>query len=238
MRGSMLDNGAVAADAYLAWWSLAGVDCAMAEKPVNWLRPSVAPLAGASPSPQSVGPSRPATLEAFAAWAATDPARPERNWPGTLILPTCRVGAPLMIVSDMPDQADMAAGALFTGKAGDLLDAMLRAIGIARADVAITSLFLARPPGGMVEASDLDIAAQRMRLLLSLTAPSRALLLGDRTARALLPADGSEGLRTLNHDGGTVAAVATFHPRLLLGQPAAKAECWRALLELIKDDIR
>src|SRR3546814_14502365 len=76
----------------------------------------------------------------------------------------------------------------------------------------------------MVEASDLAAAAARMRTYVMLAAPRRLLLLGDRTIRALLPAADS-GSRVFNHDGGTLPVFATFHPRLLLGQPAAKAEC-------------
>jgi DNA polymerase len=91
----------------------------------------------------------------------------------------------------------------------------------------------------MVEASDLAHVADRIRLHVHLAAPRRLLLLGDRTARALLPTDGADrsaGLRPFSHDGGTVPAIATFHPRLLLSQPAAKAECWRALQSLIEED--
>ena len=116
---------------------------------------------------------------------------------------------------------------------------MLRAIGLGRADVYITPLFFARPPGGMVEAGDLAIAAARMRTHVHLARPRRLLLLGDRTNRALLDADGgtaADSLQDFNHDGGTIPAVATFHPRLLLTQPAAKAQCWRALQSLIEED--
>jgi uracil-DNA glycosylase family 4 len=235
----MIADVAATADAYMAWWSLAGVDCAIAETPVNWLRPVVSPSPAPGPAIAAPGRERPSTLEAFTTWAISDPTRPERNWPGAPILPAGGPDAPLMIIGDMPDQADMAAGALFSGKAGELLDAMLRAIGLTRAQTMIAPLFFARPPGGMVEAADLETAATRMRLLISLATPARVLLLGDRATKALAGAtDGGDGLRPLNHDGGTVASIATFHPRLLLGQPAAKAECWRALSLLIEDEAR
>jgi DNA polymerase len=89
----------------------------------------------------------------------------------------------------------------------------------------------------MVEATDIAQAADRMRTQIELARPQQLLLLGDRTARAFLPAAASGGLDHLpffNHDGGTVPTLATFHPRLLLGQPAAKAECWRALQRLAR----
>jgi len=111
---------------------------------------------------------------------------------------------------------------------------MLRAIGLDRQDVHLASLFLSRPPGAMVEATDLALAATRMRTHVMFASPQRLLLLGDRTIRTLMPTADS-GLRKFNHDGGTLPAFATFHPRLLLGQPAAKAECWRVMQGLIEE---
>ncbi len=240
MRGQYQDQAAVAADAYLAWWQLAGVECAVAEAPVDWLRPVVAPQPATVHAPRTSQPvsEKPETLEMFQQWIMTDSAQPERRWPGPLLMPAGQVDAPLMILTDMPDPADMNAGSLMAEAAGRLLDAMLRAIGLKRDDVHIGSLFFSRPPGGMVEASDLHSAAERARLHASLARPRRLLLLGDRTKRALLAAnDGADtkGLRDFNHQGGTVPAIATFHPRLLLTQPMAKAECWQDLQSLIED---
>lgn len=239
MRGLLQDNAANA-DAYLAWWQLAGVDCAIGESPVDWLRPASAqPLAPnaavAAPAPVV---EKPQSLESFHAWLAEDPAQPERRWPGTIILPTGAQQSTLMVVTDLPDPADMQDGRLLADRAGTLFDAMLRAIGLDRNAIYLASLFTARPPGGMVEATDLSAAADRMRTHVALARPRRLLLLGDRTIRALLPTSDNEdadALRDFNHDGGTVPVVATFHPRLLLTQPAAKAECWRTLQSLIEE---
>lgn len=245
MRGLEREFGAVLPDAYMAWWALAGVDSAVGEAPVNWLRPVVRP---AQPVDQPFQPARlpepekPKTLDAFLDWLATDSAQPERRWPGTPILPAGPEQASLMVVTDMPDIADAQAGHLFADKAGTLFDAMLCAIGLQRDAIYLASLFAVRPAGGMVEASDLDQAAERMRLLIHLAGPRRLLFLGDRTARILLPnndtandAGDLAGLRPFNHQGGTMPAIATFHPRLLLSQPAAKKECWRALQSLIEE---
>lgn len=231
-----MDNAAVAADAYLAWWRLAGVECAVAEQPVNWLRPTPAPRP-AQPAEPAAAPL-PADLAAFHLWLETDASHPERRWPARAIYPAGPADAPLMVVTDMPDPADMDAGRLLADKAGALFDAMLRAIGLDRSHIYVASLFFVRPPGGMVEAADLASAAARMRTQVHLARPRRLLLLGDRATRALMPTDGASeafGLRHFNHDGGTVPAVATFHPRLLLGQPMAKAECWRTLQSLIEE---
>ncbi|WP_336971735.1 uracil-DNA glycosylase family protein [Sphingobium aromaticiconvertens] len=240
MRGLLQNEAALAADAYLAWWSLAGVDCAIGEEPVDWLRPArpaepsiTRPLAAPAPT------QHPATLDAFHLWLAKDNRHPESHWaPGRAILPTGIAGARLMIITDMPDPADMNAGALFADRAGTLFDAMLRAIGLTRDDIYLTAMALARPPGGSLDADDTARLVERMRAQVALVRPARLLLLGDRTIRALLPtsdSDPRDGLRFFNHEGGTVPVAATFHPRLLLTQPAAKAECWRTLQSLIED---
>ena len=236
MRG-LLHDDAGTADAYLAWWQLAGVDCAIGETPVNWLRPVAArPVASAAATATPVV-DKPRTLESFLAWLAEDPSQPERRWAGTQIAPVGGAQSSLMVVTDMPDPADLGEGRLLADRAGALFDSMLRAIGLDRASIHLASLFTARPPGGMVEAADLTVAAARMRTHVALAQPRRLLLLGDRTIRALMadevaPAD---SLLQFNHDDGTVPAVATFHPRLLLTQPAAKAECWRILQSLIEE---
>ncbi|MCI4589277.1 uracil-DNA glycosylase [Sphingobium sp. BYY-5] len=242
MRGIMQDNAALTADAYLAWWQLAGVESAVAEAPHNWLRPVPAAVSAShAPQPAEIAPqAKPQDLEAFHCWLESESSHPERRWPTPPIYPSGAVDSPLMVVTDMPDAADVAAGSLLADREGVLFDAMLRAIGIDRAQAYIASLFFARPPGGMVEAADLAIAAARMRTQVHLARPRRLLLLGDRTIRALMPTDSGavsgHSLRDFNHDGGTVPVVATFHPRLLLSQPAAKAECWRTLQSLIEED--
>ena len=227
------------ADAYLAWWELAGVDCATNEAPVDWLRPAPkASRADPAPVTSTASRARPTTLDAFHAWLAQDAGQPERRWPGQVILPEGAAQARLMVVTDMPDPADMAAATLLTDRAGLLFDAMLSAIGLRRADIYLASLFLSRPPGGMVETADLATAADRMRTHVSLVAPKHLLVLGDRTIRTFFPAAERGGMdisHFFNHDGGTVPALATFHPRLLLGQPAAKAECWRTLQRLVEE---
>ncbi|KEQ53473.1 uracil-DNA glycosylase family protein [Sphingobium chlorophenolicum] len=237
MRGLLRENAADAANAFMAWWNLAGVDCAVGEEPVDWLRPAQTPARPAisvgddGPVPAHA-PAKPASFATFLTWLSEDAVQPEQRWPGAMILPEGPAEAPLMVITDMPDPADVAAGTLLSDRAGQLFDGMLRAIGLKRADIHLASLFLSRPPGAMVEASDLAAAAARMRTHVMLAAPRRLLLLGDRTIRSLLPDAGS---RIFNHDSGTLPAFATFHPRLLLGQPAAKAECWRVLQGLIEE---
>jgi DNA polymerase len=216
---------------------MAGVDCATDEAPVDWLRPVTA-SPSPSPFPATAPSAKPATLEEFRTWLTQSPDQPERRWPGTLILPQGQAKSPVMVITDMPDPVDMEAGSLLADRAGRLFDAMLASIGLSRDNMYLASLFSSRPPGGMVEAADLSVAADRMRNHVSLAAPDRLLIMGDRTIRTFLPVQdkaGMDDLHFFNHDGGIVPALATFHPRLLLGQPAAKAESWRTLQRLAEE---
>lgn len=240
MRGSIQADIAAATSAYMMWWELAGVDYAATETAVDWRRPVAgrSPLVNAPILPPEAPAARPATLHAFQAWLVEDPDQPERRWPGLPIVPEGTAGARLMVITDMPDPADMTANTLLADQAGLLFDAMLAAIGLSRAEIYLVSLFLSRPPGGMVEATDLALAADRMRTHVTLAAPRQILLLGDRTVRTFFPTTarvGMDFLQYFNHDGGTVPALATFHPRLLMGQPAAKAESWRTLQRLVEE---
>jgi DNA polymerase len=141
-----------------------------------------------------------------------------------------------MILVDMPDREDEAAGALLSGAAGRLFDRMLAAIGRDRQSVYLTALSVKRPPAGRVT----DEAAEKLEALirhhLSLAAPKRVLALGNAASRALTGLDVTQArgsLRVIKHDGGTSEVLASFHPRFLFERPAAKADAWRDLKMLI-----
>lgn len=237
----------------MAWWALAGVDTAVSERPVNWLRPVMprdvphsAPARATAPAFPSSAPaseipapeSLPGNLEEFQSWLAESKGLYEAGWAGSRVLPAGPANAPLMIIGDMPDPEDEETGTLLSGDAGRLLDAMLAAIGLDRDRTYLASLSLTRFPGGMFDEADGTALALRMRHHIHLAAPRRVLLLGERTSRFLLPTNGpgmQPGLRILNHQGGTVEAVVVPHPRLLLRQPEGKAQSWHALQYLIED---
>ncbi len=94
-----------------------------------------------------------------------------------------------------------------------------------------------RAPGGLL---DNDIArdlARRMRHYLGLARPRAALILGDKTSRALLAAQAApapSNLPEINHDGGTMPVAALAGPELLMRRPLAKAASWQTLRLLSK----
>src|SRR3546814_14738126 len=75
---------------------------------------------------------------------------------GERIVPEAVARADLMIISDMPDMEDMRAGALFSGRVGQLFDALLGAIGLQREAIYFCSLASTRPPGGMFDDVSMD----------------------------------------------------------------------------------
>lgn len=219
------------AHALLGWWRAAGVDTLVADAPFNWLAreaPAAAPTGDASP----VVAALPATLDTLRAWLAAGDDLPEARWGTTRIAASGNSASGLMIVIDQPEPGDAAAGQLFAGDVGRLFDRMLAAIGRDRASIYLAPIASIRPPGGVMDEGSRTRLAQIMLHHIALAAPKRLLLMGNAASRALSGMDLRDargGIRQLNHPLGTVEMVATYPPRLLLDQPAAKAEAWKDL---------
>lgn len=225
-------------DGLLAWWALAGVDAVVGEERVNWLRPRPArrPDARSDGTPARAEAGYPDSLAPFLDYLATARDLPECQWPGRRMPPVGPQAPKLMIVLPAPDPAAEGADFPLRPDALALLDNMMRAIGLTLDRCHIACLSQIAPPGGVIPAELMDRLAHRMRHHIGLVAPGAVLLAGDQTSRALLsaePGDGAKNLPFVNHAGGMVAAISILHPRLLLGQPAAKAEAWRALRNLV-----
>lgn len=246
------------AESMCDWWSLAGVDALVGEEPAGWL---VVPPANdaASSKPKRVAeaelasPPLPAALQRqdtaeiaeakgpvvfpddwneFQNWLATGADVPGSQWDARRVLPVGDPGAPLMLLTAWPEIDDQQDGALFSGAAGQLLDAMLRAIGMARGDCYTSSLAVTRPAGGRCDGEE---AAELDRLLwhhLRLAKPERLLLIGSditRMAAATALPDARGRLLNINQDGAKMDAVAVAHPLMLLARPAQKAAAWDSL---------
>lgn len=225
----------------LGWWELAGLCTPVEDKAVNWL-PAPAQTQLANAKAMEAKPSgandMPHSLAEFLVWRKTSADVPEAAWPGARIVPGPAIDNSIMVITDLPDGEDMTAGMLLSGETGRLFDRMLRAIGLSRDAVYLCSLATTRPPGGMLSGADVQRLAEIMRRQIVLAAPRSILLLGDKTSRALLTSDSAETrgkLQFLNHEHGSIRAIATFHPRLLMRQAAAKAECWRDLQLFAKE---
>jgi uracil-DNA glycosylase len=148
--------------------------------------------------------------------------------------------APVMIVGEAPGAEEDRIGRPFVGRAGQLLDRMLAAIGLDRAGVQITNVIYWRPPGNRKPTSA-EIAACLPFVFrhIALSQPKVLVLAGGTAASALLPvSDGITRLRGRWFDlavPGLATLVRTlpmFHPAFLLRTPERKREAWRDLLAL------
>jgi len=221
----------------LAWWTLAGADQPVCEEPVGWLRPPAIARTVAGPTPKAVPGAFPGELSAFHDWLATSPDLPENAWPGPRVLPQGQQNPRLMIIVEAPEPEPLQPGVLFEQEAARLLTRIVSVVGLRLEDCYLASLSTVAPPGRILAAPVLAALTERMRWHIGLVAPSALLLLGDQASRALMSTEGAEkdkNLPFVNHSGGIVGAASIAHPRVMLGQPSAKAEAWRALQGLAK----
>jgi uracil-DNA glycosylase family 4 len=147
-------------------------------------------------------------------------------------------GARLMLVGDVPGDEEDRTGHVFAGEAGALLDRMLAAIGLSRADVYLTHVVPWRPPGNRTP-NPLETAAclPFMHRQIELVAPHIIVPLGQASAQWLL--GGKESLmrlrgRWLAYPGraGEVRTRVLMHPRLLLETPIYKRLAWQDLQQI------
>ena len=117
------------------------------------------------------------------------------------------------------------------------LDRLKRpAIGRDRQSIYLSSLAVARPVTGRIASEDAGALADLARHHVALVRPKRLLVMGDAANRALLETNAAMSgpkLHVVKHDFGQTEALATFHPRFLLDNPARKARAWRDLQMLI-----
>jgi uracil-DNA glycosylase family 4 len=221
----------------LGWWVEAGVDTSISETPRNWLVPparlAVVPSAQVTPALSAL----PADLSAFQRFLAEEDYVPGAPPASRRLTPFGEPDAGLMVIVDMPDTSDFQARALLGGECARLFDAMLAALGRTRETVYVAPLSPARIGAAGRIASDIAAPlAGLMRHHVALVRPRAIMLMGEETSRALLGMNRAEArgaLRPVNHDGGTVSAIAVPHPRTLRQQPGLKADAWREMRRLI-----
>ncbi|MGH8127579.1 MAG: uracil-DNA glycosylase [Gammaproteobacteria bacterium] len=137
-----------------------------------------------------------------------------------------------MIVGEAPGAEEDRRGEPFVGRAGQLLDAMLMALGTCREEVFITNIVKCRPPGNRDPKPEEAEACQGYLLAqIEHVRPALILALGGVAAHQLLGVDTPVGkLRGRVHEGpGACPLVVTYHPAYLLRTPTAKRHVWADL---------
>jgi DNA polymerase len=170
----------------------------------------------------------PTTLDAFRSWWLADATLP--GPPAQRVAPGGDAASGVMILIDMPDGGDAAAGRLLSGEASALFDRMLAAIGRARESVYLASIWPARPAGGIVDRQAGQALIATARHHIALAAPRRLLLVGRGPVEGLLGLDVPQARGRL-HDVDGVPTVVTHLPAPTWRAPL-KAAAWADLLLL------
>lgn len=138
-----------------------------------------------------------------------------------------------MVIGEAPGAEEDRRGEPFVGKAGQLLSAMLKAIGLARERVFIANILKSRPP------SNRDPRPEEVRACISylwrqieLIDPKLILCVGRIAAQTLLQTDVPIGkLRgRLHRIAANRPMIVTYHPAYLLRSPGEKRKAWSDLL--------
>jgi DNA polymerase len=145
--------------------------------------------------------------------------------------------ARLMFVGEGPGADEDAQGLPFVGKAGQLLNNMITAMGLKREEVYIANVVKCRPPGNRTPEPDeantctpflfRQIDVVRPQVLVALGATAATYLLGQRQPLA--------GLRGRVHAYRGTQLIVTYHPAYLLRDPRQKKEAWADLQIAMKE---
>jgi uracil-DNA glycosylase family 4 len=137
-----------------------------------------------------------------------------------------------LVIGEAPGAEEDRRGEPFVGAAGQLLDAMLRAIGLDRAtNVYIANMLKSRPPGNRDPKPE-EVAAclPYLQRQIELLRPKIMLAVGRIAAQSLLGTQAPLGrLRGEVHRFGDTPLVVTYHPAYLLRTPAEKRKAWEDL---------
>ena len=137
-----------------------------------------------------------------------------------------------LVIGEAPGAEEDRRGEPFVGVAGQLLDAMLKAIGLDRHDnVYIANLLKSRPPGNRDPKPE-EVAACMpfLERQIELLQPKIILAVGRIAAQNLLGTDSPLGrLRGAVHRFGATPLVVTYHPAYLLRTPSDKRKAWEDL---------
>lgn len=143
-------------------------------------------------------------------------------------------GARVMIIGEAPGRDEDREGRPFVGRAGQLLDRMLGAIGLSRAEsVYITNVLPWRPPQNRTPRPD-EIAMMKpfLERHVALAKPEILVLTGNSSCNAVLGQGGITRIRGHWTQAMGLPILPMLHPAYLLRTPQAKRDTWADLLAL------
>ncbi len=157
--------------------------------------------------------------------------------------------AELMFVGEGPGADEDAQGEPFVGRAGQLLNNMIKAMGIERQDVYIANIVKCRPPGNRTpEREECATCSPFLMRQIAVVKPKVIVALGAVAAKTLLAMNASmmqlrgrfydfrpAGLRSNDPNWDGCKLAVTYHPAFLLRDPRQKGETWKDLQMVMKE---
>lgn len=139
-----------------------------------------------------------------------------------------------LIIGEAPGADEDRQGEPFVGRAGHLLNAMFRAIGLKREEVFITNILKSRPPNNRdPRPEEIASCAPFLKRQIQLLKPKIILAVGRIAGQNLLqcttPIGQMRGKLYSYADTG-IPLVVTYHPAYLLRAPREKRKAWQDLL--------
>lgn len=250
--------------ALLDWQIEMGATEAIGDTPVNWYeveaaKPPVPPRAVAAPPPMPATPmpasTPPAEVDAVAQARAAAAAAQDlaglraamadfdlceiKRGAKNLVFADGTPAARVMVIGEAPGRDEDLQGKPFVGRAGQFLDRMFAAIGMARDSAdAQTALYITnvlpwRPPQNRdPQPDEVAMMLPFLERHVALAAPEVLVLMGNHSCGALLGRKGITRLRGHWAEALGRPVLPMFHPAYLLRNPHAKREAWHDLLML------
>jgi uracil-DNA glycosylase family 4 len=157
--------------------------------------------------------------------------------------------AELMFVGEGPGADEDEKGEPFVGRAGQLLNNMIKAMGITREDVYIANIVKCRPPGNrQPEREECETCSPFLMRQIAVVKPKVIVALGATAAKTLLAMNASmiqlrgrfydfkpTGVKSNDSDWNGCKLAVTYHPAFLLRDPRQKGEAWKDLQMVMKE---
>jgi uracil-DNA glycosylase len=136
--------------------------------------------------------------------------------------------ATVMLIGEGPGADEDAQGEPFVGRAGKLLNDILKAIKFEREEVYIANIVKCRPPGNRVPSPDeVEQCIPYLYKQIDIVKPQLILCLGTTAANCLLQKKDTLGrMRSNVFAFRDIKVMVTYHPAALLRNPGWKRDCW------------
>ncbi len=136
--------------------------------------------------------------------------------------------SPVMFIGEAPGADEDAQGEPFVGRAGQLLNKIIEAVGMKREDVYICNILKCRPPNNRDPLpTEMETCSPYLLKQIDLIKPKFIICLGRISAQWLLSTNDSLAtLRGKFHDFRGAKLMVTYHPAALLRNPNWKRPAW------------